>query len=1173
MTESEGVAGTALNFPASDSNTKSSSSSPPKLPRRLRRRLLESKSPSTTVEEIEAKLKEADLRRQQFYELMSSKARPKLKSPSWSSSQEGDLGQQLKAKLNAAEQKRLSILAKVQKRLARLDEMRQAAKIGVEMRFEKERDELGMKVESRVQQAEANRMLLLTAHRQRRAAKKEQTAQSLMQRLIQESKYKECVRAAIHRKRAAAEKKRSGLLEAEKSRAHARGLIVRRVANSVYSQREIERRRLKDQLEDRLQRAKKLRAEYLRQRGSLHSRIHANSKVLVEEGEFLSRKLARCWKRFVRLRGTTFALAKAYVALDINEKSVKLMPFEQLALQIESAETIKVVKALLDRFESRITLKREATRASDISKLEHIDHLLKRVASPRRKGNVSYAMRSRGVKKVGSRREVAHSPDKLSRYPVRVVLCAYMILGHPDAVFSGKGEHEIALAESAESFVCEFELLIKIILDGPIQTTQDGTASSVPSRMTFRSQMGAFDKAWCSYLYRFVVWKVKDAKLLEGDLVRAACQMELSMMQTCKRTPGDNRGLTHAMKVIQKQVTEDQMLLREKVQHLSGSAGLERMKCALSETQSRFFKAKENGSSLTTPAAHRSSPSLPGSSDGPAVYVSDEIKNLAENHNRSNYIVRSLFKAVDSSPGNEVDSSTSRSNTDCHSSSGAMLVSENEVLVNEIVHEHRHGFADSLDISNEDQESIKAKVRETMEKAFWDGILKSMKQDEPDYNWVLKLMMEVRDELCDISPSSWRQEIVETIDIDILSQVLKSGSLDMDYLGKILEFSLLTLHKLSAPANEDEVKTTHHMLLQELGEISQAGDKSNASFALLMMKGLRFVLRQIQALKHEISKARIRVLEPLIKGPAGLEYLQKAFTSRYGSPTDAPASLPLTTRWLSTVRVDSEPEWGEYIDSLSALRTSNARCPQGLPSTIFRTGGSVPMASKIGAPATIATVSEQPECKGEKVDLLLRLCLLKLVSEVEGLTVETMPETLKLNLSRLRTVQSQLQKIIVISTSILVLRQTLLSEKLVTSPVDMENIVSRCVKRLSELLDSVEDVGISEIIETINGFSEGNDPGKLQARKEVMANMLAKSLRAGDAIFTRVSRTIYLAARGVVLGGSGVKGRELAEMALKRVGAALLTEKVVEAAEVLVVVATVTGSVHGAWYDQAIKNI
>lgn len=58
-----------------------------------------------------------------------------------------------------------------------------------------------------------------------------------------------------------------------------------------------------------------------------------------------------------------------------------------------------------------------------------------------------------------------------------------------------------------------------------------------------------------------------------------------------------------------------------------------------------------------------------------------------------------------------------------------------------------------------------------MEKAFWDGILESVEQDEPDYSWVLKLMKEIRDELCEMSPSSWRQEIVHTIDIVTLSEV------------------------------------------------------------------------------------------------------------------------------------------------------------------------------------------------------------------------------------------------------------------------------------------------------------------------------------------------------------------------------------------------------------------
>lgn len=58
----------------------------------------------------------------------------------------------------------------------------------------------------------------------------------------------------------------------------------------------------------------------------------------------------------------------------------------------------------------------------------------------------------------------------------------------------------------------------------------------------------------------------------------------------------------------------------------------------------------------------------------------------------------------------------------------------------------------------------------------------------------------------------------------------------------------------------------------------------------------------------------------------------------------------------------------------------------------------------------------QQTCKGERVDVLLRIGLLKLVIAIAGLTPDCLPETLQLNLSRLRGVQGQLQKIIVLST-------------------------------------------------------------------------------------------------------------------------------------------------------------
>ncbi|KAL1557773.1 hypothetical protein AAHA92_08316 [Salvia divinorum] len=1144
------VIGVALEFPASDGVL---SCSPPTIPTWLRRRLSEPKTPPpSTVEEIEAKLRDADLRRQKFYENLASKARPKVRSPSRSSSAEDDLGQRLEAKLLAAEEKRLSILANAQMRLAKLDELRQAAKSQVEMRFKKERAELGSKVEMRVQQAEANRLLILRANRQRRATLRERTSQSLMRRISRESKYKERVRAAMCQKRAEAEKKRLSLLEAEKRRAHARGLKVQTVASSVSQQREIERSELKNKLEDKLQKARRLRAEYLKQRGRQYNAFFCSWETINEQADILAKKLPRCWRNFKNLRKTTAYLSKAYGDLDINERSVKSMPFEQFALLIQSHDTLHTTKALLDRLEIRHRLSQCSANRSSFN---DIDHLLKRVASPQKK-QVS--------RKFGSSRmhkETAKSTPHMSRYQVRVVLCAYMILGHPDAVISGRGERETALVNSAKKFVEEFDLLMKILLNGPMQIPDKESDRTALSRRTFRLQLAAFDSAWCSFLNSFVVWKAKDARSLEEDLVRAACRLEVSMIQTCKMTPeGGSAPLSHDMRAIQKQVSEDQKLLREKVQHLSGDAGIERMEAAISDTRTKYFEARENQSPITPPTPIMLSPGPASSSS------SDRAGNLVVAPRKESSVVRSLFK-------DDVDAMEAGSSLLKHRTSPisrGSLDMENARIVNEYVHGAHLAFTDSFGDAGEDH--VVANIKETMEKAFWDGIIESVRQDEPNYSRIVELMGEVRDEICAMAPHTWRQEIIEVIDLEILTQVLNSGKLDISYFGKILDYALITLRKLSAPAYEDELNKKHQKFMKDLAETFWVEKNSENSHIMALIKGLRFALEQIKDLKHEISKARIQLLEPVLKGPEALYYIGRAFTNRYGQPTNARSALPLTARWLSSTRQGKDEEWDEHESLVSELRRRHEVLPSYLPSTTLRTGGSALI--KSGGDQTdksstskvtgfIETIDPRLECKGEDIDLTVRLGLLKLVSRITGLAEGELPETMPLNFSRLRSVQSQIQKIIVMATSLLVLRQTLLTKQIVSSQTHMDTLLSGCVKRLSQCLD-VADAGIQEIVEILGSAVE--EDAKSADMKQIMARMLSKSLQEGDAIFTKVSRAVYLAARGVVLGGTGKPGAELAEMALQKVGASLLVDDVVQAASVLLVAAKVSVIVHGPYY-------
>lgn len=82
----------------------------------------------------------------------------------------------------------------------------------------------------------------------------------------------------------------------------------------------------------------------------------------------------------------------------------------------------------------------------------------------------------------------------------------------------------------------------------------------------------------------------------------------------------------------------------------------------------------------------------------------------------------------------------------------------------------------------------------------------------------------------------------------------------------------------------------------------------------------------------------------------------------------------------------------------------------------------------------------------------------------------------------------------------------------------------------------------------------------------MVARMVTKSLQKGDAVFEKVSKSVYLALRGVALGGNGEVGRKLADVALRRIGAAVMVDQVVGTGSILITMAIVTNRVHGPWY-------
>lgn len=78
-----------------------------------------------------------------------------------------------------------------------------------------------------------------------------------------------------------------------------------------------------------------------------------------------------------------------------------------------------------------------------------------------------------------------------------------------------------------------------------------------------------------------------------------------------------------------------------------------------------------------------------------------------------------------------------------------------------------------------------------MHKAFWDHLGQELAQDPPSYTQALVLLNEVKENLLDITlphHTRLRQDIQDTLDVDLIKQQAENG---------ILDFAQWVFHALS----------------------------------------------------------------------------------------------------------------------------------------------------------------------------------------------------------------------------------------------------------------------------------------------------------------------------------------------------------------------------------------
>ncbi|GFR44293.1 hypothetical protein Agub_g5504, partial [Astrephomene gubernaculifera] len=149
--------------------------------------------------------------------------------------------------------------------------------------------------------------------------------------------------------------------------------------------------------------------------------------------------------------------------------------FDRFAAALRSPATLKAAQALMRRLEQRLALRESRPTSQD----QPPSGSYGSPPSPSQPSPQPTVATASDVSRLLRRLHPRAAKDApLERYPPRVLLCAFMIVRHPEVVFSGAGEREAALATAASDLVVRLEaLLYKIITTTATSTTAADTPS------------------------------------------------------------------------------------------------------------------------------------------------------------------------------------------------------------------------------------------------------------------------------------------------------------------------------------------------------------------------------------------------------------------------------------------------------------------------------------------------------------------------------------------------------------------------------------------------------------------------------------------------------------------------------------------------------------------------
>ena len=876
------------------------------------------------------------------------------------------------------------------------------------------------------------------------------------------------------------------VIERVRARARAANLRVARVSAARLARE----RQLASRLARRLATADANRDALMRRRVETAARRTQESRVARFAATRAATRVQRAWRRFASgsrslarkppgaaSPSTTSALARRFasarVTLDANRRD-----FDAYAEILQRPEMLRATRALLARTHARLV-----AGGVNLAADPACAALRRCLEPPKERGETNRAFEK-------ANRRTAELPNGNVAFPPRVVLCAYMIDAHPDVVLGAADDesnqdedededeatatatarrprfaHEIDLRRSAEALVTA---LNEVVASAARLTSDDSSKAPVPVAVAASD----FGTAWRRYLSDFARWKIADASALELELTRAAAALEASALRVC----GTDATVAYPPESDEAATREacaaDKRTLREKVASLAGDEGVARFDAALAEARVAVEAEEEAAARAATPATNEEDESSARRTDAAARSTLRASRRAATRD-----AIRASRAAAAAERHNRRDdaSSSSRPSSDSATRASSFAEEANEAIMHELLVDPEWRLPEWRDAARDaNDSSLGARVRETMERAFWDrvrdataaGVLADPKgSSDADVSRdlssdvtatfpatspatspladALSLVAELREALEALIPAPRQtpaeSTLVASLSRDDVASVLSIAAREPTRagatLGALVDGAAAMLRRAGSPAREADASRRAASLSSTLRASFAAAASAAASNAFpvaadavarAVVDALRFLHGELKTLKRDAGNAALSSMAPLARGEGGVEWARRRFAARRcasaENPVEAIDALPRLLAWFAReVDVAHALDADRSLGSLGSLGTSFRVLPR--PSDV-RDGDGVSAAptsiragrglADDGTVANARTATSTNAWRRAVVcapEGLFRCALASLAAGEEETNRETLPETLEFDVARVDRARAEFRKI------------------------------------------------------------------------------------------------------------------------------------------------------------------